>query len=107
MRFAINYHWPKKISDNDLYNLTNVEPWSKTIQRRRLNWLGHLLRLNENTPARRALDEALTPARRPVGGQITRWLDTIKTDLLKANITINLKDKQESLNTLIGLTEIV
>ena len=37
LRQAINIHWPKKISNVNLYNKTKVEPWSKTIRRRRLN----------------------------------------------------------------------
>ena len=97
LRYAINYHWPKKISNINLYQITKVEPWSKSIKRRRLNWLGHLMRLNENTPARSALDEALTPTKRPVGRPETRWIDTIKADLQNNNIHLNLKNKQETL----------
>ena len=62
------------------------------------------MRLNENTPARRALDEALTPSQRPVGRTTTRWIDTIKADLERNSIKIILKNKQETLNTLILIT---
>ena len=104
LRYPINHHWPKKKSNIDLYQVTKAEPWSKTIRRRRLNWLGDLMRLNENTPARRALDVALTPSQRPVGRTTTRWIDTIKADLEKNSIKIILKNKQETLNTLILIT---
>ena len=51
LRQAINIRWPKKISSQKLYEMTKVEPWSRTIRRRRLNWLGHLMRLPPETPA--------------------------------------------------------
>ena len=76
-----------------------MEPWTKTIKRRRLNWLGHLMRLHPDTPARKALDVALTPAKRPVGRPVLTWLDTIKTDLEKSNIFLNLKNKQATIDT--------
>ena len=63
------------------------------------------MRLSEKTPARRALDVALTPAKRPVGRPITRWLDTIKSDLARNNIKINLNNKQETISTLINVTK--
>ena len=43
LRYALGIFWPRIISNDELYEITNVEPWSKTIKRRRLNWLGHLL----------------------------------------------------------------
>ena len=67
LRQAINIHWPKKISNTNLYSKTKVEPWSVTIKRRRLNWLGHLMRMEKDTPARLALDEALRPSKRKIG----------------------------------------
>ena len=35
----------------------NMNEWSKEIRIRRMKWLGHLLRLNENSPAAIALKE--------------------------------------------------
>ena len=58
LRRAINNTWPKHLFTNtELYSITKSEPWSTIIMRRRLNFTGHLLRLNENTPARLALKE--------------------------------------------------
>ena len=34
-----------------LETLTKCEPWSIVTERRRLSWLGHLMRLNPQTPA--------------------------------------------------------
>ena len=40
---------PKKISNKKLYKLTKQEPLSKVIKHRRFKWLGHVLRLNEES----------------------------------------------------------
>ncbi len=55
LREVLNIRWPRIITNEDLYRRTRVEPWSRTIRRRRLNWLGHVMRLDERTPARTAL----------------------------------------------------
>ena len=55
MRTVLHVRWPRIITNEDLYRRTKAEPWSKTICRRRLNWLGHVMRLDEKTPARVAL----------------------------------------------------
>ena len=71
LRITIGIKWPRKISNKELYKLTKVTPWSVTIKKRRLNWLGHVMRLNHITPARQAIEEFLKPHKRPVGRPIT------------------------------------
>ena len=93
LRYALNIFWPKKMSNDELYSTTKAEPWSTTITRRRLTWLGHLLRLPEGTPAKIALREALTPARRPRGKPRTTWITTVIKDLAELNITAKLTTK--------------
>ena len=78
LRYAIDIFWPKEISNEVLYYKTKVEPWSVTIMRRRLTWLGHLLRLPNDTPARKAFREALKLTKRPRGRPIGTWISTIK-----------------------------
>ena len=46
------------ISNKRLYKTCGVEPWSKTIKRQRLTWFGHLIRLRNSAPAKKALAEA-------------------------------------------------
>ena len=46
-----------KVRNTDLYFITKTEPQSRTVKRRRLNWIGHLMRLPKETPARQALAE--------------------------------------------------
>ena len=88
LRRAINKMWPKRVYTNEeLYNITNSEPWSKTITRRRLNFTGHLFRLDEKTPARLALNEFCKPAPRKPGRPPTTWLSCVRNDL-KDSLTL-------------------
>ena len=65
-RKILGTHWPKKINIIELYTKTKTEEWSTTIQRRRLNWLDHLMTLHPETPARLALAEYLRKVKRPL-----------------------------------------
>ncbi len=55
LRIILKRTWPKTISNEQLYNITEVGPWNITIKRRRLKWTGHLLHLTPQTPARRSV----------------------------------------------------
>ncbi len=48
---------------------------------RRLNWTGHLLRLNHQTPARQSLEEFIKPTLRKQGRPPTSWLKCVWLDL--------------------------
>ena len=69
------------ISNKRLYKTCGVEPWSKTIKRQRLTWFGHLIRLPNSAPAKKALAEARKPYKKLRGGQPLTWLKTIAKDL--------------------------
>ena len=90
LRYAIGVKYPKIMSDKQVYEMTKCIPWSETIKHRRLSWLGHLMRLDPEVPARLSLAEALTPAKRKVGHPPTTWLMKVKKDLKNLNIDINL-----------------
>ena len=105
LRQAINIRWPKKISSQKLYEMTKVEPWSRTIRRRRLNWVGHLMRLPPETPARISLPEALRTTKRKRGKAKTTWLKVIEKDL-SGNVKLDVfKDPAEiTITKLINVT---
>ena len=90
LRYAIGFHWPKKISNEDLYRITKQIPLSRIIQKRRLSWFGHLMRLPETTPARIAFNVAVGPKKRKRGRPKHIWLNTIQDDLNELNIDIKL-----------------
>jgi exonuclease III len=89
LRRTINVTKLDKITNKDLYSRTNSEPWSRTIKRRRLNWLGHLMRLPEDTPARKALTEYDRPTTRPVGRPKPTWVAYIRREIQKINPHMN------------------
>ena len=105
LRRVINIRWPKIISNERLYEKVKIEKWS-TIIRRRLNWLEHLMRLNEKTPVRRSLKETLTDIQRKVGRPSLTWMKLVEKDLgsVDINLELNRSTPEEILNKLVELT---
>ena len=60
LRKILGINWQRNITNNEIYARTKCAQWSEIIRGRRLTWLGHLMRLNPETPARKALEEYLT-----------------------------------------------
>ncbi|XP_038074896.1 uncharacterized protein LOC119742796 [Patiria miniata] len=61
LRVITGHCWPKSlISNQALYELCNEEPLSSKVTKQRWSMLGHVLRMNPDTPAQRALDFAVT-----------------------------------------------
>ena len=56
LRVMAGYRWPKHISNEAIYHLTQTRPLSYDLQRARLSLLGHCLWLPRDTPAQKALD---------------------------------------------------
>ena len=81
MRNAINIRWPNKISTTELYNRTQQTPWSKTITKRRVRLYGHLMRLPEDTPVRKAMVEYDRPLKMARGAPKFTWNKNIENYL--------------------------
>ncbi|XP_071941096.1 uncharacterized protein [Antedon mediterranea] len=80
LKRIIGIRWPEKIKNEDLYKRTGEIEWNKNVKKRRLTWYGHLLRLNENTPAKIALGEAQRKTKKPKGRPKTTWMANIKKE---------------------------
>ena len=91
LRIALNVKYPKVISNEKLYNITKETPISERIKRRRLALLGHILRLDPDTPAQKALKYYLTPHKRPVGRPPVTWIQLITQDLTNTTKHHNIK----------------
>ena len=63
------------------------------------------MRLDEETPARKALDEFLRPVKRPRGRPIKTWFECVKRDLIDMNITLNQRNPAEVIETLYTHTQ--
>ena len=55
LRNILGRHYPNNISNIDLYRITKETSWTEVIRLRRLRWLGHMLRLDIDTPCNLAL----------------------------------------------------
>lgn len=95
LRRLLDIKWPKKVTNQDLYELTEEKTWSSKIKKRRLTWLGHLLRLPENTPARQALCEYQRPVKRPRGKPKTTWISAIEKELKEIQTDLNIQKATE------------
>ena len=80
-----------------LYEITKQKNWSTTIRTRRLKWLGHAIRLPDNTPAKQALSESMRKTKKYRGGQKYTWLKTVEQDLnkIELNMTSALEIAQD------------
>ena len=56
------------------------------INIQRLPWLGHVVRMEENAPARRVFDAGICVSRRR-GRSCIRWKDQIEEDLSSIGVT--------------------
>ena len=72
-----------------MYEKTNQKPWSETVKRRSLRWLGHVMRMDRETPARKALQECIKPGRRPVGRPKETWLSYVRRILQTSVLEID------------------
>ena len=85
--------------------------WSTVIRERRLRWTGHLLRLDENTPASVALQEAIRKIGKKKRGNFKLWKQIVNEDLRIVQTSLedrnikNLSSNREAWNELI--TEIL
>ena len=78
LRRVLQLSWPKLISNKKLYEKNNQKPWSETVKCRSLRWLGYVMRMDQETPARKALQEFIKPGRRPVGRPKETWLSYVR-----------------------------
>ena len=77
----LNSIWPKTMRNDEVYKRTKQTAWSKIIKTRRIRWFGHVARLHQETPARKALEYAMKTIKHPVGTPKTTWLKVMKSQL--------------------------
>ena len=82
-----NVRWPRKISNGQLKASINYIEWTKTIEKARIRWIGHLYRMPANTSARIALEKAERTVRMPRGSHRITWLKCAEGQLANLNIT--------------------
>jgi len=82
LRRILDICWYHRVSNCEVWRLTEQPPFTTIIQKRRLVLFGHLVRIDESTDARRILTAVpQSEWRRPVGRPYTSWMATLKNDL--------------------------
>ena len=103
LRHTLNIKWPKVITNEELYRRTKVKKSSFVVKKRRLSWLGHLLRLSIDTPARKALNESIKKYPRNVGRSAMTWIDLVKKDLKNGGLRLSFEDNVKLFDELTNL----
>ena len=72
----------RRLHNEDLYSLYRSPNIARVIKSRRLNWAGHVARMEEGRSAFKILTSKPT-GKRPLGRPRRRWEDNIRMDLKK------------------------
>ena len=93
------------MSNQKLKETAKHMEWSLYISTQRLRWLGHALRLPEDSPAKQALYEIEKPTKRTVGRPKLKWIDIVENQLSKLKIT--WEETKELSQNRVGWREVV
>lgn len=89
LRQTLKIRYPRKISNEELYDKTKESSWAEKVKKRRLKFFGHMARLPEKAPAKKAIDEFLnTKTKKVRGGQKLTWVALVNRDLKQSNVTV-------------------
>ena len=86
LRTICNIFWPNKISNDDLYQKTGCISIDLEIKKRRLGWLGHVLRMSPERIPKVAL-RWTTAGKGKRGRPKTTWRKTVETELSEMGLS--------------------
>ena len=89
LRRMLNIKLTDKIRNEEIYKRSQQIPITTEIKKRRLNWLGHMLRLPGRTPAKLAFKEHLKKAKGNRKRPKKTWIKQINKDLKPINKTVD------------------
>ena len=83
LRHTLNIHYPHKIRSKQLYKITQTHPISADIAKARWKMLGHTLRMDPESPARKAMKFYFEerPEEKYRGRKRTTIVTTLKRDI--------------------------
>ena len=97
------FSYLERVTNEEVLARSRMSTLSSMIMIKRLKWVGHVLRMNDNRLALRAITweptEKYRYAKRAPGGQHKTWLDQLEDDCSRNNmsyITLRQKAKKES-----------
>ena len=83
----MNISWQDKVSNIKLRELTNQIELSTRIKRRRLQWFGHVCRMDVNKIQRAILLDEQEKVKRTKGRPKETWYQTLKKDFKQFQMT--------------------
>ena len=93
-----------KVAKGDVKRKAVPNHKAETIEHRgkqkKTDWYGHMARLPEKTPAKRALREFQRYVRKPRGRAKTTWVETVEKDMSRVKVMVldgSRKKRQEDL----------
>ena len=86
LRKICRIFWPNKISNRDLYRKTGCQSVVMEIKRRRIRWLGHVLRMDRARIPKVALCWK-PPGKRKPGRPKTTWRRAVMAELSEVKFT--------------------
>ena len=100
LRKILGTKWPNVINNKKLCEITKQKAWSENVRKRAMRWLGHLMRLDPETPARRALNEYTRKGKRPTGRPKETWLSIIWKSLRLNEIEVDFSNDETMIRDL-------
>ena len=86
LRKICNMYWPNKITNDNLYQKTGCTSIDVEIKKRRLKWLGHVLRmLHDLIP--KVVSRWTPPGEKKRGRPKTTWRRTVEMELKELGLT--------------------
>ena len=88
-RLQLILRWWHKVTHSEIRSRAGIPSIKSMLIHRQLRWLGHVIRMPDNSLPHCVLYGQLRPGRRIVGGQKKHFKDHIKWILKKCNIPFN------------------
>ena len=85
-----NLLW-EKMRNTQLRNKANIDRVGVMIEKRRLQWLGHVKRMHDDRLPKKLLVSKIRDDKRHQRGQNQRWHDLINADLKEVNMVTSWK----------------
>ena len=86
LRWSLGLTRYDRITNDDVRKRMGVAPITDKMRESRLRWYGHVIRSDEKTVAKNALQFS-PKGKRPRGRPKKRWLDGLKEDMKRVNVT--------------------
>ena len=86
LRKKLDVTWKEKVPNVEIFRRTNCVSVENLLNRNRLRWVGHVIRMSDDRLPKQMLYGELSLGTRKTGGQLKRYKDVTKRSLIDCNI---------------------